>query len=178
MRRYKPPIKDEDRDVKNPERARKKTFDRAINLLTFKQRSVEELRARLLEKKWTNREIVEDVIARLSEYNYLNDEEFAGNLARAKLRGKPIGKRKLEQDLRNKKLSTKDIDAALEIVYTETPEDEVIDAAIEKRLRIKGYPHEYKDKQNFFGYLARLGFDYDLIRHKLNSLPQPDFDKS
>ncbi|HXH69912.1 MAG TPA: hypothetical protein VNI60_06140, partial [Pyrinomonadaceae bacterium] len=52
----------------NVEKSRTRTFDRAVNLLAFKQRSVSELRTRLLEKDWTNAEIVEEVIEKLAGY--------------------------------------------------------------------------------------------------------------
>ncbi|MCB1025098.1 MAG: RecX family transcriptional regulator, partial [Acidobacteria bacterium] len=160
--RFKKPIKDEDRVIKDVERSRQKTFDRAVNLLTFKPRSVEEMRTRLLEKIWTNEEIVDGVIEKLKEYNYLNDEQFAASFASSRLRQKPIGKRRLEQDLRKKNLDSETTEKALESVFDENPEEEMIDQAIAKRLRIKGAPETHNDRQNFFGYLARLGFEYDL----------------
>lgn len=172
MPRFKKPIKDEDRVIKDPERSRKKTFDRAVNLLTYKPRSIEEIRTRLLEKVWTNEEIVDGVIEKLKEYNYLNDEQFAASFAASKIRGKPIGKRRLTQDLKKKNIDSETIERALEKAYEETPELELIDRAIEKRLRIKGAPKTYNEKQNFFGYLVRLGFEYDLIRQKLDELPK------
>ncbi|NNE99950.1 MAG: RecX family transcriptional regulator [Pyrinomonadaceae bacterium] len=170
--RYKRPIKDEDRVIKDPERSRKKTFDRAVNLLTYKPRSIEEIRTRLLEKAWTNEEIVDGVIEKLKEYNYLNDEQYAASFASSKIRGKPIGKRRLAQDLKKKKIDPETIEKALDSAYDETPESELIERAIEKRLRIKGPPQTYNERQNFFGYLVRLGFEYDLIRQKLEALPK------
>ncbi|MDH3493267.1 MAG: RecX family transcriptional regulator [Acidobacteriota bacterium] len=170
MRRYKPPIKDEDRVIKDPEKSRKQTFDRAVNLLTFKQRSVAELRQRLLEKNWTNEEIVDSVIEKLSEYNYLNDEEYAFNLASSKLRTKAVGKRRLKQDLVRKKLDKQTIEAAVEKAFEETPETELIERAVEKRLRIKGKPETPNEQKNFFAYLMRQGFEYDLIRDQMERL--------
>jgi regulatory protein len=174
MRKFKKPIKDEDRVIKNPERSRQKTFDRAVNLLTYKPRSIAELRERLLEKIWTNEEIVDKVIEKLKEYNYLNDEEFATNLAASKIRSKSFGKRRLQQDLRRKKLDSETIEKALENAFEEVSEDEVIDRAIAKRLRIKGVPETPNDKRNFFGYLMRQGFDYDLIRRKMDEIAKTD----
>ncbi len=171
MRKYKPPIKDEDRLVKDRDRAKKKTFDRAVNLLTYKPRSIEEMRERLLEKKWTDQEIVNVVIEKLTKYNYLNDLEFAISFANSKLRQKPLGKRRIRDDLRRKKLDKETIEHACESVFEEFTEYELIDRAIEKRLRIKGVPKEYKDRQSFFGYLVRLGFEYDLIREKMDEIP-------
>jgi regulatory protein len=177
MRRFKQPIKDEDRIIKNPERSRQKTFDRAVNLLTYKPRSIEELRERLLEKAWTNHEIVDAVIEKLKEYNYLNDEQFATNLAASKIRSKNFGKRRLQQDLKRKKLDNETIEKALENAFEEYPEEDVIDRAVAKRLRIKGIPETPNEKRNFFGYLMRQGFDYDLIRKKMDEIPKPEKDE-
>ena len=178
MRKFKKPIKDEDRIIKDEDRSRKKTFDRAVNLLAFKPRSTEEMRVRLLEKPWTNDEIVGEVIEKLKHYNYLNDEEYAYSFASSKLRQKPIGKRRLEEDLYRKKLDKTTIKRAVERAFDETPEEAIIDRAVEKRLRSKGAPETHNERQNFFGYLVRLGFEYDLIREKMDELPKVDRKKN
>ncbi len=170
MRKFKKPIKDEDRIIKDPDRSKRKTFDRAVNLLTFKPRSINEMRSRLLEKVWTNEEIVDSVIEKLKKYNYLNDEEFAVSFAASKLRQKAFGKRRLQQDLYRKKIDKVTIEKALQTAFEENPEEELITRAIEKRLRIKGKPETHNERQNFFGYLMRLGFGYDLIREELDKL--------
>ncbi len=174
MRKFKKPIKDEDRVINDLKRSKKKTFDRAVNLLTFKPRSTEEIRTRLLEKAWTDEDIVDDVIEKLKKYNYLNDEEFAASFASSKLRQKPVGKYRLVRELKKKKLDKETIARALKTAYEETPEEELIERAIEKRLRIKGTPETHNERHNFFGYLVRLGFEYDLIQDKMRQLPKPE----
>ncbi len=170
MRRFKPPIKDEDRVIKDTAKSRKKTFDRAVNLLTYKQRSVIELRERLLEKAWTNQDIVDEVIEKLKEYNYLNDEDYALNLAASRLRQNAIGKRRLKQDLIRKKLDKQTVEAVLEKAFEEVSETDLIERAVQKRLRIKGKPETPNEQKNFFAYLMRQGFDYDLIRDQMDRL--------
>ena len=160
----------------NPEKARRRTFDRAVNLLTYKPRSEKELRLRLLEKDWTNAEIVEAVLVKLKEYNYLNDEQFAKEFAASRLRQKPIGKRVLKQKLALKKLDKETVDAALEKAFEETPEAEVIERAIEKRLRIKGKPETREDSKKFYDYLLRQGFSYDLVSSKMREIATRNFD--
>lgn len=172
------PIKDEDRVIKNLERSRKKTFDRAVNLLTYKPRSIRELRERLLEKIWTNQEIVEEVIEKLKKYNYLNDEQFANDFAASKIRQKPIGKRRLRIDLVKRKLDKETIQKALDNTFEETPESEIIDRAIAKRLRIKGKPEEQSDKKKFFDHLLRLGFSYDIVRDKMREVSSGEFEEN
>src|SRR3954464_6349634 len=95
-RRYREPVKDDDRKVTDRDRSRKRTMDRAVRLLAAKPRSIAELRDRLLEKPWTDAEIVDAVLAKLREYNYVDDEQYARNLALSKLRQKPEGRRRLQ----------------------------------------------------------------------------------
>lgn len=163
--------------VINPEKARQKTFDRAVNLLAFKPRSIAELRERLLEKDWTTPAIVDAVLDKLKEYNYLNDEQFAKSFAASKLRQKPVGKRVLKQKLVQKKLDKETIEAALENTFDETPEDEIIERAIEKRLRLKGKPATREDAKKFYDYLLRQGFSYDLVSNKMRELSSRDFEE-
>ncbi|MBA2737565.1 MAG: RecX family transcriptional regulator [Pyrinomonadaceae bacterium] len=165
------------REIKDVEKARRKTFDRAVNLLTYKPRSENELRQRLLEKDWTNAEIVEAVLAKLKEYNYLNDDQFAKEFAASRLRQKPIGKRVLRQKLALKRLDKETVDAALEKAFEDTPEEEIIERAIEKRLRIKGKPETREDSKKFYDYLLRQGFSYDLVSNKMREIAARDFDE-
>lgn len=163
---------DEDRErfIADPERARDRTMNRAVKLLAAKPRSVEELRERLLEKSWTNDEIVERVIEKLKEYGYLDDLKFAGDLALSRLRQKPQGKRRLKQALSQKKLSRENVDAAIESAFGKIPETDLIDAAIEKRVRLKGLPETREDTKRFYDHLLRRGFEYDLIRTKMSEI--------
>lgn len=168
----KPPEEGEEeipREI-NPEKARTKTFDRAVNLLTYKARSIKELRERLLEKSWTNEQIVDEVIEKLKGYNYLNDETFAKNVAASQLRQKPMGKRLLQQKLSMKKLDKETVETALEKAFEDTPEDELIDRAIAKRLRLKGKPKDRDEAKKFYDYLLRQGFSYDLVSGKMREL--------
>ena len=162
----------------NPEKARQKTFDRAVNLLTYKPRSVSELRTRLLEKDWTNAEIVESVLDKLKEYNYLNDESFAKSFAASQIRQKPMGKRVLKQKLALKKLDKETVETVLEQVLEETPEAEIIERSIAKRLRAKGKPETREDAKKFYDYLLRQGFSYDLVSGKMREIAAGNYDEN
>lgn len=148
----------------------RKTFERAIKLLTARPRSVAELRERLLKRKDTNEEVVEAVIARLREYGYLNDERFAFSYASYKVKQKPVGRRRLEQDLRFKKVDSSVANEALDMVFCETPEEQLIDEAIAKRLRIRGKPKTRLEAKSLFEHLVRQGFEFELVREKVQSL--------
>ena len=162
------------REIADPEKARKRTMDRAVRLLAAKPRSIREIRERLLEKGWTDESIVDSVIAKLREYNYLDDEQYARDLALSKLRQKPQGRRRLEQRLSQKKLDRTTLDTAIKAAYDTLPESDLIETAIDKRIRLKGLPANHDERKKFTEHLLRQGFDYGLIREKLQNLESED----
>ena len=181
MRRLKPKrneinLRDE-REGQKPkrpadsERVRARTLQRAVKLLAAKPRSVAELRERLLEKEWADEAAVEAALAKLSEYGYLNDEQFALGYASSRVRQKPVGRGRLARDLQLKKIDKETAEKTLERVFEETPEGELIDRAIAKRVRLRGRPANRQETKSLFDHLLRLGFSYDLVINKVRALP-------
>ncbi len=169
-RKRQKPIEDSERVVRNEAESRERTMNRAVKLLAAKPRSVAELRTRLLEKRWTNEEIVDGVIEKLKEYKYLDDEQFARDLSLSKLRQKPQGRRRLQRSLSQKQLDREVIEHAIATAFEKMPEEKLIDAAIEKRVRLKGVPETREETKKFYDHLLRLGFNYALIRTKLSAI--------
>jgi regulatory protein len=161
----------------NPEKARERTFARAVKLLAAKPRSVAELRERLLEKQWTNEEIVEAVLAKLGEYGYINDERFAFGYASYKVRQKPVGRQRLQRDLHMKKVDRETADEAIKLVFEETSEEELVDRAIEKRMRLRGRPRTRAEVKNLYDHLLRAGFSYELVAQKVRAASDTSLDE-
>ncbi len=147
-----------------------KIMERALRLLSYQPRSVEELRGRLLEKDWADETSVDQVIARLKELGYLNDEQFAASYATSRLTTKPLGRKRLRRDLQRRKLSSQTVENALDEAYTEQSEEDLIERAIKKRLRLKGAPTTREDAKKLFDYLMRRGFSYDLTLRKVREI--------
>lgn len=166
-----------ERIIKDPARARERTMNRAVKLLAAKPRSAAELRERLLEKSWTNTEIVDGVIEKLKEYKFVDDRQFAGDLALSKLRQKPQGKRRLQQSLSQKKLDKEIVEAALRSAFEKMPETELIDSAIAKRIRLKGNPKTREETKKFYDHLLRQGFSFDLIMEKMSAIAKQTFEE-
>ena len=177
-RRKRVVIDDADRTVNDRERSRRRTMERAVRLLAAKPRSVAELRERLLEKPWTDAEIVDTVLNKLAEYNYLDDAQYARDLALSKLRQKPQGRRRLEQRLAHKKVDRETLDAAIADAYDVMPEDDLLDTAIDKRIRLKGRPSSHDETKKMTEHLMRQGFPYGLIREKLNKLAESESEEN
>jgi regulatory protein len=170
---------DDDLPVKprDPERARTETMNRAIRLLTYKPRSVKELKERLLEKPWVDNALADEVIEKLSSYGYLNDGQLALDLASSKLRQKAVGKIRLRQSLIKKKLDKETIDKAVEQAFIDTPESELIDRAIASRLRVHGKPETREAAKKFFDFLMRRGFNYELVREKMDKIAKDEMEE-
>jgi regulatory protein len=145
-------------------------FQRAAKLLAAKQRSVEELRERLLTTRGATRANVDEVIARLREYGYLDDAKFAQSYASLRLRERPLGRRRLQQDLKLKQVDKETASTALDEVFEATPETELIERAIAKRLRLRGKPKTREDAKKLFDHLIRQGFEFDLVGNKVRAL--------
>jgi len=150
-------------------KARARTMQRAAKLLAAKPRSVAELRERLLEKSWTDEAAVNAALDKLKEYGYLDDERFAFGFASFRVRQKPVGRQRLARDLQLKKVPRETADAALDLVYEETPEEQLIDRAIEKRVRLRGRPTTRQETKSLFDHLLRQGFTGDLVYSKVRA---------
>lgn len=169
-RKRQKPIEGDERSVGDPKRARQLTMDRALKLLAAKPRSVGELRERLLESRWTDEAIVTDVIETLIAYKYLDDSQYALDLALSRLRRKPQGSRRLERTLSEKKLDDEHVRAAIASAFEAMPEADLINAAIEKRVGLKGWPVTRDDMRRLVDHLLRRGFSYDLIRSRADEI--------
>jgi regulatory protein len=157
---------------------RRITFARAVRLLTAKPRSIAELREKLLKSRTAKEEDVEAAVDRLKEYGYLDDERFAYGYASLKVKQKPIGRKRLERDLKFKKIDSGTAEEALDLVFDETSEEELIDLAIEKRLRLRGRPKNSTESKSLFDHLLRRGFPFELVSEKVRSVSQSDLDEN
>ncbi len=160
-----------------PEQSRRRTFARAIKLISAKPRSVAELRERLSQARSARKADVEAAIERLKEYGYLDDERFAFSFASTRVNQKPIGRRRLERDLKLKKVDQNVVDEALNLVFEETPEAELVDRAIEKRIRLRGRPTNRAEAKSLFDHLLRQGFPFELVVEKVREASRAEIDE-
>jgi regulatory protein len=157
-----------------PEERRHRVFQRAIKLLAARSRSVAELSELLLQTSGATKRVVDEVMARLREYGYLDDERFAFGYASLKLRQRPLGRQRLKRDLAMKKVDKAVIDGALDLVFAEVSEEEQINRAIEKRIRVRGRPSNRLQAKSLFDHLMRQGFPYDMVADKVRAVAQVD----
>ena len=166
-----------DQSRSTPEQIRARAFQRAVKLLAAKPRSIAELRERLSER-CSSKAVIETVIARLREYGYLDDERYALGYASSKVRQQPVGRRRLEQSLARKKVERSVANEALNQVFAETPEEELIDKAVEKRVRLRGRPKTRAEAKSLFDHLLRQGFPFELVSEKVRAASKADLEEN
>jgi regulatory protein len=180
-RRRRKPADEKESDGRaplDPEKARRCVFERAGKLLAAKQRSVAELRERLLEGRGATETIVDTVIDRLREYGYLDDARFAHSYASLRVQQRPVGRQRLQRDLWLKKIDKATVDAALDQVFAATPEADMIDRAIEKRVRLRGKPKNRAEARKLFDHLLRQGFAFELVGEKVRAVSRSEVDET
>jgi regulatory protein len=152
------------------EQLRERVFQRALKLLAAKPRSIAELRERLLQGRGANKAVVETVVAQLREYGYLDDHLFAFGYASSRVRQKTVGRQRLKRDLMLKKVNSEVVDQALDLVFSEASEEELIGRAIDKRIRLRGSPKNRAEAKKLFDHLLRQGFSYELVWQKVRAV--------
>lgn len=146
-------------------------------MLAAKPRSVAELRERLLEGRGATETIVESVIERLREYGYLDDARYAHGYASLRVQQRPIGRQRLQRDLWMKKIDKATTDTALDQVFEVTSEEELIDRAIEKRVRLRGKPKTRAEAKKLFDHLLRQGFALELVSERVRAVSKGDVEE-
>ena len=131
----------------------------ALNFLSYRPRSEDEVRRRLAERGFPESAIA-DAIGRLLRAGLLDDEAFARYWVENRSRFRPRGPYALRQELREKGVPDRIVDA---VVADEDQDENAYRAALQRLDRWKRMePTERRRKLT--GYLQRRGFGYDSIR--------------
>lgn len=142
-----------------------KAYDRALNLISHRMRSEGELHEYLRRKEYEPA-VIQHVIARLQTRGYINDVEFAKRWVENRRLLKHTSKRRLAQELRQKRIADEIISAVLDA--DETDEAVVLRELIERKRK----QAKYQDQTKLMQYLARQGFGYDQIKTALQSFDE------
>jgi regulatory protein len=134
-------------------------YQRALRYLGMRPRSSAEI-VTYLKRKEYDEAIVEVVVRRLHERNYLDDDAFARFWVENRNRFRPRGAQALRYELRQKGVERETIDATLE----EQDEDGAAWAAAEEKISRLANLEKMEFEQKLMGFLARRGFRFDVCR--------------
>lgn len=131
-------------------------MNRALDLISYRSRSRGEVRERLTQKHGHSGEIVEEVIARLVELEYLDDGEFARSVAHQK--ADKYGPRRITFDLERAGVSRELVARAVEEEFSGRDEYAEARKAVNGRYNIETCGDRDALARKVYGFLARRGY--------------------
>jgi regulatory protein len=134
-----------------------KAYMRALDMLARRPRSVWEMKQYLIRKGYNNN-MIELILNKLSKRGLLDDNKFAELWVKNRRQLKLISKRKLLQELQQKRISNSIISSVL------TAEQINDTDALKDLISKKSSLPRYQDKQKLMSYLLRQGFSYEDIK--------------
>lgn len=139
--------------------------DKALDLLAVRARSGRDLRIRLRRAGAEDADITW-AIDRLVRQGLLDDSAYARQVARARVLGGGVSRRKVVTELRRRGVSAETADEAIDATLSEVDLDEEGAAlqAAQKRMRSLSSLEPAVQRQRLYAYLARRGFEGDVVR--------------
>jgi regulatory protein len=145
-----------------------KAKNSAYRYLSVRPRSRTEVERKLTEKAFAD-SVVQTVLADLARLGYINDRNFAGQWARSRIRLRGFGRRRIEQELREKGISRDIIRDTLAGLFRDSPEIDVARREAEKKLRTLVRFEPEVRRRRLAGFLERKGFSSEIIRSIIRS---------
>jgi regulatory protein len=152
-----------------------KARDRAFLLLSYRARTEKEVRDRLRRAGYED-DIVDEVILRLYELEFLDDKDFADKFVQNRMATRPAGRRALTWELRSKGLDASIVAEAAASVDDDAEREGALTAARSRLGRMAGMDRR-EARRKMTAFLQRRGFAWDTIHGVLGEiLPSEDAD--
>lgn len=153
-------------------KAKSKSFNeiyvRASAYCAYQERTQQEVREKLYGQK-VDKDMVEEIIARLVSENFLSEERFAKAYAGGKFRMKKWGRLKIIQGLKRKGVSTYCINKGLGEISEEEYE-ETLKELLTRRMREEKEKDLFKKKFRLASFVIRKGYESELVWEILETL--------
>ncbi len=140
----------------------------AERFLKYRPRSVAEVKGKLRLKGFSG-EVIAEVVRGLAKVGILDDAQFAVGWARSRL-NKPVGVKRIRQELRQKEVAEVLIDEALADVTAVYDEADTIRQVTGRRLRVYAGLPALTIKRRLYAYLVRRGFRGDVIINVMHEM--------
>ncbi|QJW88363.1 RecX family transcriptional regulator [Spirosoma taeanense] len=145
----------------------KDALRKAAMFCAYQERTQQEVRDRL--KEWgVWGDDAEEVIAKLIQQNYLNEERFAKSFAGGKFRVKGWGRRKIKQHLQQRGITGYNLDQAMKEIAPDDYRETLADLLDKKRRSLRD-DNPLVIRQKLVRYAMSKGYESDLIFAVLGS---------
>ena len=110
------------------------------------------------------------LLSQLIEEGYLNEERFAIQFAGGKFRIKQWGKKKIEQGLKEKQVSSYCIKKAMAQIDDEAYHKTLQYLCAKKWEQLQGEKNIFIKKRKLQDYLLQKGYEYELVKEAVNNV--------
>ncbi|RMF65794.1 MAG: hypothetical protein D6743_07450 [Calditrichaeota bacterium] len=148
------------------EEERRQIKERAYRYLSYRAHSEKELQQKL-ERSGFGQEPIAEVLAELKANRLLNDDEFARSFARSKLAKKPMGERRLRQELWKKGVDKEIIDATVSEIYADADQLELARTLVARTAPRYKHLEPQRRARRVRDLLLRQGFSWEIVRQVL-----------
>jgi regulatory protein len=141
----------------------------ALDYLAHKPRTEEEVR-RKLRRQDAPDTVIEDVVARLYELSYLDDEAYAEDYVRNRFASKKYGPVRIRRELVERGVDRHTAETAVDDLFAEKDVRAAAREHAEKRWSRLADEEPRRRRQKLYRYLRRRGFTADTINPLLDTL--------
>lgn len=151
-----------------------KAKETAFKFLSYQPRSIYEVRQKLFQKSYDS-VITEQVIERLKELKFLDDDEFAGKMARDLVNAKGCGIYYIADKLKKKGIHSETIIKVTDHLFSQIDEKEIAKELVLKKKR--SLLNDPADKGRLGRYLQSRGYGWETIQVVIQELNDRERDK-
>jgi regulatory protein len=170
-------VDEQDRDQSTgsdvSEEAARRAIDAALNFLSYRQRTGREVRRKLVERGFSP-EVIEAALARLAAVRLVDDEAFVAAYVRDRIAHRPMGVRRMIQELYLKGIAR---EVALPVIEETLREEETDERTLaervvaKKRRTLKSRPQDERVlRRRLRDHLIRRGFDTRVAKDAVDAL--------
>lgn len=139
-----------------------------MQFCAYRDRSQKEVEDKLLEMRMIPA-AREEIVMKLMQEGFLNEERFARSFVRGKFRIKKWGRIRIKQELKLKDISAPIIRLAMEEIDDKKYYSTLCDLA-EKKLNLLKEPNHFKLRKKLSDHLLRKGYEANLVYEVTSNL--------
>lgn len=148
--------------------SREKAMDMAVKYLSFKSRTSSEM-IDYLKKKNVDEKIIAEVMQKLGEYRYIDDQVYLKNYVENNRHLNYYGSRRMSQDLKKRGISDQLL-LSLEDLFSKQDEYQCCEIVAKKNLRILKGQTSAQKKKKLYDKLGRMGYPTEMVLEVIKSL--------
>jgi len=135
-------------------------WEYALRALSGRAHSIGELRHKLMRRA-ERAEDIDELLARLKDHGYLNDQRYAESFATARLANEKLGGSRVVRDLRQRRVAPELAEKTVREIYRDVDESALIEDWVRRKYRLAprdGLFQNDKDMASAMRRLMRAGF--------------------